>query len=68
MQLMLNRVLWNVSSAPDSGREYQLVAKYIGMKTVSQSLTVSGKDLAVGTIRMQEADNRLGEVAVKKRE
>ena len=45
--------------------EYQLVTKYIGMKTVTQSLTVSGKDLAVGTIRMQEADNRLGEVAVK---
>lgn len=45
--------------------KYQLVTKYIGMKTVFQSLTVSGKDLAVDTIRMQEADNRLGEVAVK---
>ena len=45
--------------------EYQLVTKYIGMKTAPQSLTVSGKDLAVGTIRMREADHRLGEVAVE---
>ena len=45
--------------------EYQLVTKYIGMKTVSQSLTVSGKDLAIGSIQMQEANNRLGEVAVE---
>ena len=45
--------------------EYQLVTKYIGMKTVFQSLTVSGKDLAVSTIRMQEADNRIKEINVE---
>ena len=54
---------FRLSLIPDG--KYQLVAKYIGMETVTRALAVSGKDLSLGTIRMQEAENRLGEVAVE---
>ena len=55
--------VFRLNLIPDG--EYRLVAKYVGMKTIAQTLTVSGKDLLLGMIRMQEAENRLGEVAVE---
>ena len=54
---------FRLNLVPDG--EYRLVAKHIGMETVTRALAVSGKDLALGTIRMREADHRLGEVAVE---